>query len=91
MIIFEICLSILRRLGRNFLAFRYRRFAVFDEGSVWKSDRSFRMLEEGDEPSSSGLDYIPAPDSPSAQNQPDEEDDEEDPLDAYMAGIEVSL
>lgn len=57
---------------------------------------SFRLLDEEESASGGGggggLDYIPAPDSPSAtkQNEDDEDEDDEDPLDAYMAGIEVS-
>ncbi|KAK9501901.1 hypothetical protein O3M35_012537 [Rhynocoris fuscipes] len=37
------------------------------------------------------LDYIPAPGSPSAVNKQEEESDEEDPLDAFMAGIESQM
>lgn len=43
------------------------------------------ILEEGDE-----LDYIPAPDSPSAdKTEKDDDEDEDDPLDNFMASIEV--
>uniref|UniRef100_A0A069DW43 RNA helicase n=1 Tax=Panstrongylus megistus TaxID=65343 RepID=A0A069DW43_9HEMI len=37
------------------------------------------------------LDYIPAPGSPSAAPKQDTDSDEEDPLDAFMAGIESQM
>lgn len=59
--------------------------------SIFLSNR--RYFEEEEEPESSSLEYIPAPGSPTAKpssaNQ--DSDDEEDPLDAYMSGIEKQV
>jgi len=47
----------------------------------------YRILEQGDE-----LDYIPGPDSPTGDKKSDNDDeDEDDPLDNFMANIEVRL
>lgn len=51
---------------------------------------NFRYFEEEEEPAAPALEYIPAPGSPSyrepANKQPSS--DEEDPLDAFMAGLQ---
>lgn len=60
--------------------------------NVW-----FRYFEQEDEEepgnSSNTLAYIPAPGSPSwdLQNQKKDSDSEDDPLDAFMADLEVSI
>ncbi|KAF6197729.1 hypothetical protein GE061_008695 [Apolygus lucorum] len=46
-------------------------------------------FEEEDE--TPKLDYIPAPGSPGGNPPPEESEDEEDPLDAFMAGIESQV
>lgn len=52
-------------------------------------------FDDEDQPTrkDSALDYIPAPDSPSANAQPpsDDDDEEDDPLDAFMVGIEQQV
>uniref|UniRef100_A0A182Q0C3 ATP-dependent RNA helicase DDX42 n=1 Tax=Anopheles farauti TaxID=69004 RepID=A0A182Q0C3_9DIPT len=54
-------------------------------------------FDEDDEPGGPQLDYIPAPGSPSAAESGSkskgcsEDEDEEDPLDAFMAGIEEQV
>lgn len=49
-------------------------------------------FEEDDEVDQSSLEYIPAPGSPSATHvENDDSDVEEDPLDAFMAGIEKQV
>ncbi|XP_071446281.1 ATP-dependent RNA helicase DDX42 [Hetaerina americana] len=50
-------------------------------------DEYFEEDDESTTTTTSNLEYIPAPGSPSFQ-QKEESDSEEDPLDAYMAGIE---
>lgn len=52
-----------------------------------------RYFEEEEEPESSSLEYIPAPGSPTAKPSlaSQDSDDEEDPLDAYMSGIEKQV
>ncbi|RZF40698.1 hypothetical protein LSTR_LSTR007989 [Laodelphax striatellus] len=47
--------------------------------------------EEDDTPASTGLEYIPAPGSPSYVAPKNDSDSEEDPLDAFMAGIEKQV
>lgn len=49
-----------------------------------------RYFEEDEEESTPALAYIPAPGSPTQVPEPQQQADEEgdDPLDAYMAGIE---
>lgn len=50
-----------------------------------------RYFEEDDEESTPALAYIPAPGSPTRLPEPQEpvrQEDDDDPLDAYMAGIE---
>ncbi|XKL60783.1 hypothetical protein PGB90_007840 [Kerria lacca] len=49
-------------------------------------------FEEDDEVENTSLEYIPAPGSPSAKlSMNDDSDEDEDPLDAYMAGIEKQV
>lgn len=52
-----------------------------------------RYFEEDDEAESSSLEYIPAPGSPTGKPSltQQDSDDDEDPLDAYMAGIEKQV
>lgn len=56
-----------------------------------------RYFEEDDEESTPALAYIPAPGSPTQVPEPQEtpetvaQDEEDDPLDAYMAGIEQQV
>lgn len=56
-----------------------------------------RYFEEDDEESTPALAYIPAPGSPTQVPEPQEtpddvnEDEDDDPLDAYMAGIEQQV
>lgn len=58
---------------------------------------NFRYFDDDDEtPTSSTLEYIPAPGSPSYEehmnkNKKEDSDSEEDPLDAFMAGIESEI
>lgn len=54
--------------------------------------RYFDEIEDDSTPSGSDLAYIPAPGSPSCKmSQNDDSDSEEDPLDAFMAGIEKQV
>ncbi|GBP16075.1 ATP-dependent RNA helicase DDX42 [Eumeta japonica] len=55
-----------------------------------RSKTEDEYFDEDDEPSTPALAYIPAPGSPSYKNPSGSKDneDEEDPLDAYMAGLE---
>ncbi|XP_306246.5 ATP-dependent RNA helicase DDX42 isoform X2 [Anopheles gambiae] len=52
-------------------------------------------FDEDDEPATQQLEYIPAPGSPTAADEIpkniSDEEDEEDPLDAFMAGIEAQV
>ncbi|XP_041785792.1 ATP-dependent RNA helicase DDX42-like isoform X2 [Anopheles merus] len=52
-------------------------------------------FDEDDEPAPQQLEYIPAPGSPTAADEIpkniSDEEDEEDPLDAFMAGIEAQV
>ncbi|KAM3957147.1 ATP-dependent RNA helicase DDX42 [Aphomia sociella] len=61
-------------------------------GSIGKkrSKTEDEYFDEDDEPPTPALEYIPAPGSPSyeAASGSKADDDEEDPLDAYMAGLE---
>ena len=52
----------------------------------------FRYFEDDEEGNADDLEYQPAPGSPTLekQDQGDSSDSEDDPLDAFMAGIEVS-
>lgn len=55
-----------------------------------------RYFEDDDEPPSSSLEYIPAPGSPTYDLMKksalkEESDDEEDTLDAFMAGIDAEV
>lgn len=55
-----------------------------------------RYFEDDDDPPASSLEYIPAPGSPTydlmKKSAPKEESDsEEDPLDAFMAGIDAEV
>lgn len=55
-----------------------------------------RYFEDDDELPSSSLEYIPAPGSPThdlmkKSTTKDESDSEEDPLDAFMAGIDAEV
>lgn len=56
----------------------------------------FRYFEDDDEEVTPALAYIPAPGSPTRlemeqKEQQVDEDEEDDPLDAYMAGIEKEV
>lgn len=51
-----------------------------------------RYFEEEDDVDNSCLQYIPAPGSPTGKLSTNQEsDDDEDPLDAFMAGIEKQV
>lgn len=55
-----------------------------------------RYFDDDDEPQASSLEYIPAPGSPSYERfkkpgKKQDSDSEEDPLDAFMAGIDAEV
>ena len=53
----------------------------------------YRYFEDDDEVNADDLEYQPAPGSPTLDQQKqndDSSDSEDDPLDAFMAGIEVN-
>lgn len=51
----------------------------------------FRYFEEEDELQHSKLEYIPAPDSPTNNKSDCDSDSSEDPLDAFMEGLEKEV
>lgn len=51
----------------------------------------FRYFEEEDEQQHSKLEYIPAPDSPTNNKSDCDSDSSEDPLDAFMEGLEKEV
>jgi ATP-dependent RNA helicase DDX42 len=53
--------------------------------------RSFRYFEDEDEQQHSQLEYIPAPDSPTNKKSECDSDSSEDPLDAFMEGLEKEV
>lgn len=50
-----------------------------------------RYFEEEDEQQHSKLEYIPAPDSPTNNKSDCDSDSSEDPLDAFMEGLEKEV
>lgn len=52
---------------------------------------SFRYFEEEDEQHHNQLEYIPAPDSPTNIQPNCDSDSSEDPLDAFMEGLEKQV
>lgn len=61
---------------------------------VWISHWDFRYFEDDEEANADELEYQPAPDSPVLHRDDGNagsNDDSDDPLDAFMAGIEVVI
>lgn len=52
---------------------------------------SLRYFEDEDEQQHSQLEYIPAPDSPTNKKSECDSDSSEDPLDAFMEGLEKEV
>lgn len=52
---------------------------------------SSRYFEDEDEQQHSQLEYIPAPDSPTNKKSECDSDSSEDPLDAFMEGLEKEV
>lgn len=57
----------------------------------YRSIVCFRYFEEEDEQQHSKLEYIPAPDSPTNNKSDCDSDSSEDPLDAFMEGLEKEV